>query len=78
MNAEWDLVWRGFGVAVVGFVGVALYIVGLSTLYVGSYAGGLGCLAGAALFLVLFRRILSPYLDVLLARWPADESEGEG
>ncbi len=77
MKDDWALVRRGFGVAIVGYVGVVCYILGLSNLYVGRYGVGGGCLVAAILFLYVFRRILSPYLDVLIARWQSIESEGD-
>jgi hypothetical protein len=74
MTEDWNLVWRGFGVAFVGFVSVVLYILGISNLYIGMFGRGAACLTGAALFLVVFMRVLNPYLDTLTARWPDEVS----
>jgi solute:Na+ symporter, SSS family len=65
INRDWKLIGRGFLLAFLCFVAMALFIVGLSNLYVGKYGLGFGCLGGAVLVLLGFQAWLSPYLQAL-------------
>jgi len=68
MSGEWRLVAVGFAIASLGAGATALYIVGMSWLYVGRFALGSAALVGAAVGAFAFRRSLGPYLDALDAR----------
>jgi Na+/proline symporter len=62
---QWRLIGKGFALALLGAVGVMLYILGASNLMVGRTSYGLACLLGASLLVTAFLCRLSPYLDVL-------------
>ncbi len=64
-SKSWRLIGRGFGLAFICFIGMALFILGLSNLYVGATAVGFGCLVAAVVALLGFKRWLSRYLDAL-------------
>ena len=68
MSGEWRPVAVGFAIAALGAGATALYIVGVSWLYVGRSSAGGSSLVGASLGAIAFRRFLGPYLDVLDAR----------
>jgi hypothetical protein len=76
MSEGWRLVAVGFAVASLGAGATALYIVGMSWLYVGRFAPGGLALLGASLGAIAFRRFLGPYLDALDAR--AGDGPGDG
>ncbi len=61
----WQPIHRGFHLAFIGFIATALFIVGISNLYVGQYVIGWNCLICAALAYLLFRKKLTPYLEAL-------------
>jgi hypothetical protein len=65
VNSDWTLIGRGFGIATVGTLGVMSYILGLSNLYVGFFGVGAAYLVGSVLLILLFRRILDPFLNAL-------------
>ena len=62
---DWKLIGRGFLLACVCFVGMVLFIEGLSNLYVGKNGVGFGCLGGAVIVLLVFKRWLTPFLEAL-------------
>jgi Na+/proline symporter len=64
-NQDWKLIARGFLLACICFVGMALFIVGLSNLFVGKHGIGFGCLGGAVLVLLVFKNRLTPFLGAL-------------
>jgi hypothetical protein len=84
MSEEWRPVAVGFAIASLGAGATALYIVGVSWLYVGRFSSGGLALVGASLGAIAFRRSLGPYLDALDARAEAGpvgggpEDRGDG
>ena len=64
-RSDWALIGRGFVIAVTGAASVMLYILGLSNLYIGFPGAGAGYLVGAAILLIVFLRLLDPYLSAL-------------
>jgi len=61
----WGPVSRGFGIACLGGVSVMCYILALSNLMVGSAPAGWLYMASAIVLMLMFIRLLSPYLDTL-------------
>jgi hypothetical protein len=64
----WDPVLRGFRIACLGGVSVMCYILALSNLMVGSAPAGWLYMASAIVLMLIFIRLLSPYLDTLEKR----------
>jgi hypothetical protein len=77
MSEDWRLVAVGFAIASLGAGATALYIVGMSWLYVGRFSPGGLALVGASLGAIAFRRTLGPYLDALDARVEDGTPEGD-
>jgi SSS family solute:Na+ symporter len=77
MNTGWRPVAIGFAIAGLGAGATALYIVGMSWLYIGHSSSGALALAGALLGAFAFKRSLGPYLDALEAP-PDAEPAGDG
>jgi Na+/proline symporter len=65
VTGQGRLIGRGFAMAIIGALGVMLYIMGFSSLFIGgSLLAGL-CLVGACVLVTIFVRRLPRYLDGL-------------
>ncbi|MCI0625558.1 MAG: hypothetical protein L0387_28590 [Acidobacteria bacterium] len=63
--ADWKTIGKGFGLAFCGATAVAIFILGISSLYVARNTAGIAFLIGSVLLSVFFGRALSEYLDHL-------------
>jgi SSS family solute:Na+ symporter len=66
-GAGWNPIWHGFGIAGLGAASVMCYILALSNLTVGSVLAASLYLAAGVILMLIFIRLLPPYLDTLEA-----------
>jgi SSS family solute:Na+ symporter len=68
-------IFRGLGIAVIGFTATSLLILGLTELWFGRYINGIAELIGSAVLFIMFWRLANAYLAYLSSRTEAAVTE---